>query len=292
MVTEVFQVCHWLAKLAVTGLLDLVLQYVSKSDTQPEAPSEAQFEAQSEAQSETQLEAYVAVPPASLPGLSGELIGEIAGYLDSASLHNLRNTTKWLAAAVDYNYTKRHPKRTVCRHAQQLPGFLKQLSLPAINIHIKQLTLSGGGSVEPYPVFPSRFFLPHLRRLILGGLVMNVTSLLHMCSVHKSTLRSLKIAHVYLRRVDDWEALFFQILLMKLKKLQLQDLLYKSAFTEFPSKLCLPIEGRTDGIEGLKGKKQIRQLICDYFHEGSAQAFDKKIYRVDRIMREANGVYN
>lgn len=289
MITEVFQVCHWLAKLALTGLLDLVLQYVSKSDTQPEA----QPEAQSEAPSEPQLEAYLAVPPASLPGLSGELIGEIAGYLDYASLHNLRNTTKWLAAAVDYNYTKRHPKRTVCRHAQQLLGFLKQLNLPAINMHIKQLTLSGGGSVEPYPAFPSRFFLSHLRRLILKCLVMDITSLLHMCSAHQSTLRSLKIDQVYLRKAVHWEALLFQTLvLLKLKKLQLQDLLYKSEFTGFPSKLYLPIKGRIDGIEGLKGKKQTRQLMYDYFHEGSAWAFDKKIDRVGCILREANGVYN
>jgi hypothetical protein len=231
--------------------------------------------------------------PASLPGLSGELIGEIAGYLDSASLHNLRNTTKWLAAAVDYHYTKRHPTRTVCRHAKQLPGFLKQLHLPAINMHIKQLILCGGGSAEPYPAFPSRFFLPHLRRLVLNNLVMNITPLLHMCTAHQLTLRSLKIDYVYLGKVDQWEALLFQILvLLKLKKLQLQDLLYKSAFTGFPCKLYLPIKGRIDGIEGLRDKKQIRQLMHDYFHEGSAWAFDKRINRVGRIMREANGVYN
>jgi hypothetical protein len=105
MTTKEFQVC---------------LRHASKCETQSES------------------EAHLAVSPASLPGLPVELISRIAGYLDSASLHNLRNTTKWIAAAVDFDYTQRHPNRTVCRSARQLPGFLKQLTLPAINMHIKR----------------------------------------------------------------------------------------------------------------------------------------------------------
>ena len=234
MITEVFQVCHWLAKLAAAGLLDLVLQYVSKS--------------------EAQSEAHLSVSSVTLSGLPVELIGEIVGHLDSASLHNLRNTTKWLAAAVEYNYTKRHPTLTVCRDARQLPGFLKQLTMPAISMHIKSLKLSGV-SAKAYPEFPSMFYLPHLKRLVLKGLVMNSTSLLNICSSHQATLRSLKIDHVYLKKVGHWEVLLFQILvLLQLRSLQARGLLYKSGFTGFLSKVYLPIEGRINVLEGLPGR--------------------------------------
>jgi hypothetical protein len=257
MTTEEFQVCFW---------------DVSKCETQSEAQSEA----------------HLAVSPASLRDLPVELISQIAGHLDSASLHNLRNTTRWVAAAVDFDYTQRHPSRTICRSARQLPGFLKQLTLPAINMHIKRLTLSGK-SADHYSAFPSTFHLPLLKRLVLQGIVMDGTSLLNMCSAHRATIRSLKIDRVLIKKVGHWEALFFQILAMlQLEKLQARDLLYKSDLTGFLCEVYLPIEGRISGLEGLKGRTEIKDLVQHYFRDSGAYVYRMKLYKVGRILREAS----
>jgi len=253
MTTKEFQVC---------------LRHASKCETQSES------------------EAHLAVSPASLPGLPVELISRIAGYLDSASLHNLRNTAKWIAAAVDFDYTQRHPNRTVCRSARQLPGFLKQLTLPAINMHIKRLTLSGkssGKSTKPYPAFPSTFHLPHLKKLVLRCLEMDGNSLLNMCSSHKATLRTLKIDRVFLKKKVHWEALIFQILAtLQLEKLQARDLLYQSDFTGFLCKVYLPFEGH---LEEVKGRHEIKMLMHDCFREDDPYLRHKRIVRT---LREAS----
>jgi hypothetical protein len=254
MATEEFQVC---------------LRYISKC----------------EAQSEAQSEAHLAVPPASLRDLPVELISQIAGPLDSASLHNLRNTAKWIAAAVDFDYMQRHPVRTVCRSARQLPGFLKQLTLPAINMQIERLTLSGK-SAEPYPAFPSTFHLPHLKRLVLKGIVMDGTTLLNMCSAHRITLRSLTIDRVYIKKLGHWEALFFQIMaMMQLELLQVRDLMYETDLTGFPYKVCLPIAGGINGMEALRGCAEIKLLMEYYFRADGA--YHKKLDKVVATLREA-----
>lgn len=136
-----------------------------------------------------------------LPGLPVELIDEIAGRLDSASLHNLRNTTKWLAAAVEHNYARRHPTHTICHHAKQLPGFLNQLRMPAIYTHINCLEMTGGISAMAYPAFPSTFWLPHLSKLVLMDIEMDDMYLLNICIYHRPILRSLSIHNVCIKNL-------------------------------------------------------------------------------------------
>jgi hypothetical protein len=236
-----------------------------------------------------------------LPDLPVELIGEIASHLDSASLHNLRNTTKWLAAAVEYRYTERHPTHTVCHHAKQLPGFLNQLTMPAIYTHINRLELRDGKFATAYPAFTT-FSLPHLSELVLVGIELDGMSLLNTCVHHKATLRSLSIQNVYLEELCYWEAILFTMR-TKLDVLQDKGLLYKSTFTGRLARVCLPLECRNDDLDtamGLKisktsrsgrhrklivdpnssmfihtGRDEIKQLIESYFRSVDRRTIDQ-----------------
>ena len=90
-------------------------------------------------------------------------------------------------------------------------------------------------------------------------------------------------------RVDHWEALFFQILAMlQLEKLQARDLLYKSDLTGFLCEVYLPIEGRISGLEGLKGRTAIKDLVQHYFRDSGAYVYRMKLSKVGRILREAS----
>lgn len=284
MAMNVLQECHCLAILATAGLLDLVLQYTTVS----EAQSEDHRPILSETLPGLSVES---TGDNTLPGLPIELVANIASNLDSASLHSLRNTTKWLAAAVDYNYTKCHPTRTVCLGAHRLPGFLKQLTMPAIYTHINRLTLTGSGmsaTAYKYPAMQTMFFLPNLKRLSLRHMEMNSISLLRTCYSHTTTLRSLSVHNVYIENPCHWEALLFLILvLFKLDTLQAQGLRYTSAFTGFISRINMPIRGRIGGLEGLRGRRQIKQLINDYFHEGHMSSYSMRIDGIVPILCEA-----
>jgi hypothetical protein len=286
MATEALQECHWLAKLAAAGLLDLVLHHTSLS----EAQSEAHLAASPETISGPPVEL---TSKNTLPGLSVELIGEIASHLDSADLCSLRKTTKWLATAVDHHYRWRHPAHTTCRNVQQLPRFLCQLVRPAVYTNINHLTLTGGLSAEAYPAF-SMFYLPHLSELVLVDIKIDSISLLNMCSIHLATLRTLSIHNVCLESLGPWEALFFMIMvLLKLDTLKAKDLTYESDVTGVLSMANLPSEGLVHGLEkaeGLKGCREIKQLMNSYLHDGDGKLYDTKITRLTRILREADGV--
>jgi hypothetical protein len=259
MAKGVSQGCYLLSKLAEAGLLDRVLQYTSKSEAHLAMSPNALLDLPVQS-----------IGDNTLPGLPAELIGKIASHLDSASLHNLHNTTKWLAAAVDYHYTKRHPTHTICHGAKQLPGFLKQLTVPAICMHINRLEMTGGMSAAAYPAFQS-IWLPHLSELVFAGIEIDGSSLLSMCVHNRSTLRSLSIHNVYLEKLWCWESLFFDIMrLLRLDVLRAKGLLYKFDFTGFLSRVCFPLEDRFHGLEGgegLKGNNEIYQLMDQYFRD-------------------------
>jgi hypothetical protein len=205
-----------------------------------------------------------------LPGLPAELTGKIASHLDSASLHNLHNTTKWLAAAVDYHYTKRHPTHTVCHGAKQLPGFLKQLTMPAIYMHINRLEMTGGMSAAAYPAFQP-IWLPSLSELVFADIEIDGSSLLSMCNYNRLTLRSLTIHNVYIEKLWCWESLFSATMrLLRLNVLRAKGLSYKSDFTGFPSRVWFPLKDRFHGLEGgegLKGTNEIYRLMDQYFRD-------------------------
>ena len=229
-----------------------------------------------------------------LPDLPVELIGEIASHLDSASLHNLRNTTKWLATAVEHHYIKRHPTHTSCRDAKQLPGFIKQLTMPAIYTHINRLELTGGMSATAYPAFPSMFWLPRLSELVLVDIEMDGVPLLNMCIYHRPVLRSLSIHNVYLESLWCWETLLFAIMRqLKLDVLRAKGLSYKSDFTGFQSRINLPLEGRIlglEGAEGIKGSGEIKQLMDVYFVDRNKWEFRREAAQIACIMRKAKSV--
>jgi hypothetical protein len=282
MATEVLQECRLLSKLAKAGLLDLVLQYTSKS--------EAHLAVSPNALPGLPVES---IGDNTLPGLSAELIGKIASHLDSASLHNLHNTTKWLAAAVDYHYTKRHPTHTICHDAKQLPGFIKQLTMPAICMHINRLEMTGGMSAEAYPAFQS-IWLPSLSELVFVGIEMDGPSLLSMCIYNRLTLRSLSIDNVYLEDSGCWESLFFAIMrLLRLEVLRVKGLSYKSDFTGFLSRVCFPLEDRfhgLEGAEGIKGNNNIYQLMDQYFRDRNKLSFRREMVETAPIFLEATSV--
>ena len=170
MATEAFQIYHRLTKLAAASLLEPVLQYTSnKPEHHPSVDS---------------------VPSNTLQGLIPELIGEIASHLNSADLHSLRNTAKWLTVGVDHHYHKRHPTHTICRGVQELPRILNQLATPAVYRNIAHLTLTGSMSDTPYPAIRHMFKLPRLETLVLKDIEMDAISLVQTISYHLGTLRS------------------------------------------------------------------------------------------------------
>ena len=233
-------------------------------------------------------ELHLSAPLNTLPGIHPELIGEIASYLNSADLHSLRNTTKWLAANVDHYHNKRRPTHTICRNVQELPRILNQLATPAVYRSITHLTLTGSMSDKPYPEIRHMFKLPRLNTLVLKDVKMDGISTVQTISYHKGTLKNLHLHHVDLGRLRYWEAIMFMIMVnRKLETFQAEGLYY-STFHCPRIEIYTPLPDLIDGLEAIRGRQAITKWMENYFRGPFAKVDNFKRFRCRRVFLEAD----
>lgn len=220
------------------------------------------------------------------------MIGEIVSHLNSVDIHRLRNTTTWLAAAVDFHYRKRHPTHTTCRGEQKLPALLNRLAMPAVYPPITHLILTGGKSTKLntlYPAADHMFKLPRLNTLILNDIDMDGIFTIQILSYHQGKLNNLSFHNVELGTSGEWEAILWLIMkTMKLEMLQTQDLCYISNFDCLPCEIYLPMPDRIDGLEGAKGRRMIKNIMVDYFHQLQRRRYEILMARTQRLFEEAD----